>query len=111
MREPAKRFEDLVVWQKAHALVLGVYKETRRFPKEETYGLTRQLRRAAVSMPANNAEGFRRRGIADKVRFLNIAQASLEEASREARKRGITFALRGTLIAGTRQMPFRRSQR
>lgn len=76
---PAKTFEDLVVWQKAHALVLLVYRVSTDFPKTETYGLTSQLRRAAVSIPANIAEGFKKRGRADKLRFLNIAQGSLEE--------------------------------
>jgi four helix bundle protein len=76
---PAKRFEELKVWQKAHALVLGVYRYSAVFPKSELYGLASQIRRAAVSVPANIAEGFKRRGRPDKVRFLNIAQGSLEE--------------------------------
>lgn len=78
-RQPARQFEDLIVWQKAHALVLAVYRISQSFPRTETYGLTSQLRRAAVSVPANIAEGFRKRGIADKARFLNIAQGSLDE--------------------------------
>jgi four helix bundle protein len=78
-RASAKTFRDLRVWQKAHEFVLGVYRFSEGFPRVETYGLTAQLRRAAVSVPANIAEGFRRRGKPDKVRFLNIAQASLEE--------------------------------
>jgi four helix bundle protein len=78
-RPPAQKFEDLVVWQKSHALVLRVYKMTRSFPKEELFGLSAQMRRAAVSVPANIAEGFSKRGRADKARFLNTAQASLEE--------------------------------
>ena len=76
---PAKSFEQLIVWQKAHQFVLGVYRLTETFPRNETYGLTSQLRRAAVSIPANIAEGFKKRGRADKVRFMNIAQGSLEE--------------------------------
>lgn len=76
---PAKCFEDLIVWQKAHEFVLSVYRITENFPRTEIYGLTSQLRRAAVSIPANIAEGFKKRGRADKVRFLNIAQGSLEE--------------------------------
>ena len=78
-RKPARDFTDLIVWRKAHELVLAVYKLTRRFPKEETYGLTSQFRRAAVSVPANIAEGFRRRGSADKLKFMNYSHASLEE--------------------------------
>ncbi len=76
---PAKSFEQLIVWQKAHQLVLEIYRFTDSFPRQEIYGLTSQLRRAAVSIPANIAEGFKKRGRADKARFLNIAQASLEE--------------------------------
>ena len=78
-RQPAKCFQDLVVWQKAHRFVLSVYKVSAGFPKNETYGLTLQMRRAAVSVPANIAEGFRKRSKADKARYMNIAQGSLEE--------------------------------
>jgi len=80
MKCAAKSFQELVVWQKAHAFVLNVYRETHDFPKEELYGLTSQFRRAAVSIAANIAEGFKKRGKQDKVRFLNIAQGSLEES-------------------------------
>ncbi len=76
---PARIFEDLIVWQKAHEFVLTVYRFTGSFPKEETYGLVSQLRRAAVSIPANIAEGFKRRQKPDKARFMNMAQGSLEE--------------------------------
>ena len=79
-RQPARTFQDLVLWQKAHQFVLAVYRLTECFPGRELYGLTSQLRRAAVSIPANIAEGFRKRGKADKLRFLNIAQGSLEES-------------------------------
>jgi four helix bundle protein len=78
-RAPAKTFRDLVVWQKAHQFVLAAYQLSGRFPKDERYGLTSQLRRAAVSIPANIAEGFRKRSGPDKARFLNIAQGSVEE--------------------------------
>ncbi|MCG3146848.1 MAG: hypothetical protein PCFJNLEI_00282 [Verrucomicrobiae bacterium] len=78
-RLPAKTFRDLIVWQKAHQLVLEVYRWSEAFPKSETYGLTSQLRRAAVSIPANIAEGFKKSGRADKARFMNISQGSLEE--------------------------------
>ncbi len=80
MRKPAKSFQDLVVWLKAHALALEVYRATREFPRTELYGLTSQFRRSAVSVPANIAEGFRKRGAADKARCLNIAEGSLEES-------------------------------
>jgi four helix bundle protein len=76
---PARSFEDLEVWKKAHRLVLDTYKMTSRFPREELFGLTSQLRRAMVSVPANIAEGFIKRGKADKARFYNIAEGSLEE--------------------------------
>jgi four helix bundle protein len=79
MRTPAKSFQDLILWQKAHAFVLHVYTATRTFPKEELYGLTSQFRRAAVSIPANIAEGFRKQSKQDKARFLNISEGSLEE--------------------------------
>jgi four helix bundle protein len=76
---PAKTFEDLIVWQKAHQLVLSVYRVSASFPRSELYGLVSQLRRAAISIAANIAEGFKKRGPADKARFHNIAQGSLEE--------------------------------
>ena len=78
-RPPAKSFQDLTVWRKAHEMVLAVYALTAAFPKSETYGLSLQIRRSAVSVPANIAEGFRRRSRAEKARFLNIAESSLEE--------------------------------
>ena len=77
--KPAKSFEDLIVWQKAHAFALHVYKTTQKFPREEIYGLTSQFRRAAVSIPANIAEGFRKRSDQDKARYANIAEGSLQE--------------------------------
>jgi four helix bundle protein len=75
----SRTFEDVDLWRKAHFWVLAIYKFTETFPKHELFGLTSQLRRAAVSVPANFAEGFKKRGLADKVRFYNIAQGSLEE--------------------------------
>jgi len=74
-----EHFEQLEVWQKAHALVLQVYTLTEKLPSEEKYGLSSQMRRAAVAVPANIAEGFKRRSNHDKARFYNIAEASLEE--------------------------------
>ena len=79
MREKIQRVEDLIVWQKAHQLALAVYKETKKFPKEELYGLVSQMRRAAVSVPANISEGFRKRTKQEKKRFVTIAHGSLEE--------------------------------
>jgi len=80
MRTPAKTLEDLIVWQKSHQFVLNIYALTNELPKSETFGLISQIRRAAISIPANIAEGFKKKGKADKARFMNIAQGSLEEA-------------------------------
>ncbi len=80
MRESARSFKDLVVWEKAHNFVLDIYKYTAKFPSSELYCLTAQMRRAAVSIPANIAEGFKKKSKADKVRFYNIAQGSIEES-------------------------------
>jgi four helix bundle protein len=79
-RHPAQSFRDLLVWQKAHRFVLAVYEFTGHFPKQETYGLSLQMRRAAISIPANIAEGFRKRSRSDKARFMNMAEGSLEES-------------------------------
>jgi len=79
LSKPARTFQDLLVWQKAREFVLGIYAITKGFPRQETYGLSLKMRRAAVSIPANIAEGFRRRGKADKARFMNIAEGSVEE--------------------------------
>ena len=77
--EPAKNFTDLIVWQKAHKFGLDVYLFTAKFPREEIYALTSQFRRAAVSIAANIAEGFKKKSNKDKVRFYNISQGSVEE--------------------------------
>ena len=79
-RPAAQSFRDLVVWQKAHQFVLAVYRFTASFPRPETYGLSLQMRRAAVSIAANIAEGFAKRSQAEKARFLNVAEGSLEES-------------------------------
>jgi len=73
-----KRYSELIAWQKAIDLVEEVYKITKEFPREEVYGLTSQLRRAAVSVPSNIAEG-QMRSSRDFVRFLSIAHGSLSE--------------------------------
>ena len=79
MAEKIVKFQQLAVWQEAHQLVLQVYQATKSYPADEKFGLVSQMRRAAVSAPANIAEGFKRRGQRDKIHFYNIAQASLEE--------------------------------
>ena len=77
--QSTKSFRELDVWQRAHELVLAVYRATAEFPREERFGLISQMRRAAVSVPANIAEGFKRRGQGDKARFYNYSESSLEE--------------------------------
>ena len=72
-------FENIIAWQKAHQFVLTVYRITKSFPIEEVYGLTSQFRRAAVSIEANIAEGYKKLSKADKLRFMNISQGSIEE--------------------------------
>jgi four helix bundle protein len=75
----AKNFQDLIVWQKAHEFVLSVYHYSDYFPQKELSGLTSQFRRAAISIPTNIAEGFKKKSKTDKARLLNIVQDSLEE--------------------------------
>lgn len=74
-----QRYRDLEVWKRSHALVLRIYQLTKSFPDDERFGLTSQLRRATVSVPANIAEGSKRRKSQDYARFLNIAEGSLSE--------------------------------
>ncbi len=74
-----KSFKDLVVWQKGYKLVLEIYKITRDFPKSESYGLSQQMRKAAVSIPSNIAEGYGRIHKAEYKQFLSIAYGSLSE--------------------------------
>ena len=72
-------FRQLEAWQEAHRLVLMVYQVTKAFPGDEVFGLVAHMRRAAISIPANVAEGFKRRRIQDKLRFYNISEGPLEE--------------------------------
>ncbi len=76
-----RNFKDLLVWERAHALTLELYQATRAFPKEELYGITSQIRRAAASIGANLAEGCGRRTDGDFGRFLLIAMGSASELS------------------------------
>lgn len=78
-KKTIKSFTDLYAWQEAHKLVLIIYKITKNFPKEENFGLTRQMRRAAISITSNIAEGFSRNTIKDKYQFYSIAEGSLTE--------------------------------
>ncbi|NEN94758.1 MAG: four helix bundle protein [Moorea sp. SIO3I7] len=72
-------FKDLLIWQKAMDIAEKCYFLTKFFPKEELYGMVQQIRRAAVSIPANIAEGYGRRSTPEYIRFLNIAQGSINE--------------------------------
>ena len=72
-------FENIIAWQKAHEFVVFVYRVTEHYPKTESFGLVSQFRRAAVSIPANIAEGYKRLSKQEKLRFFNISQGSLEE--------------------------------
>lgn len=72
-------FKDLLVWQEGHKLVLSIYKNLKNFPKEEIYGLTSQMKRAAVSITSNIAEGFGRQGMKEKIQFYYLAHGSLIE--------------------------------
>jgi four helix bundle protein len=80
MSEKSQSFREVLVWQKAHALTLAVYRASEAFPKHELFALTSQLRRAAASIPSNFVEGFRKRTTPDKLKFYNIAQGSADEA-------------------------------
>ena len=75
-----QRYSELKVWERSHKAVLAVYRLSERFPRHEQFGLTSQLRRAAVSVPANIAEGSKRRTRQDYARFLNLAEGSASEA-------------------------------
>jgi len=77
--EKTVSFQQLLVWQKAHQFVLLVYKTTELYPQKEMFGLTSQFRRAAISIAANMAEGYKKKGYKNKIHFFNIAQGSLEE--------------------------------
>ncbi|HBT92580.1 MAG: S23 ribosomal protein [Parcubacteria group bacterium GW2011_GWD2_43_10] len=79
MQESIKNFTELRVWKEAHSLVLLIYKITKKFPKDEVFGLISQLRRAAVSVTSNIAEGFSRQSYAEKVQFYSLALGSLTE--------------------------------
>lgn len=79
MPRPIRDFTDLLAWQEGHKLVLDIYRLTKKFPKEEIFGLVSQMRRAAVSVTSNIAEGFGRQGYKEKIQFFYVAQGSLIE--------------------------------
>lgn len=74
-----KDFKDLLIWQKGMLIAEQCYLLTKKFPREETYGMTSQIRRASVSIPANISEGYGRNSKGDYIRFLNIAKGSVNE--------------------------------
>lgn len=84
MHNKTKSFEELLVWQKAHSLVLQIYKISQAFPSEEIFGLTSQLRRSAASITSNIAEGYGRVGKKDKQRFYNMSMGSVRELQNQS---------------------------
>jgi four helix bundle protein len=78
-----KNFTDLIVWKEGHKLVLFVYSLTKKFPKEEVFGLVSQMRRAVVSITSNVVEGFGRKGYREKIQFYYLAQGSLIELTNQ----------------------------
>lgn len=80
---PIKSFTDLIAWKSGHSLVLVIYKATKLFPKDETFGLTNQIRRASVSVTSNIAEGFSRQSYKDKIQFYAVALGSLTEVQNQ----------------------------
>lgn len=82
--EKIKSFKDLNVWREGHQLAIMIYRATRRFPKEEQFGLTNQMRRAAVSVTSNIAEGFSRNSYKEKAHFYSTALGSLTELQAQA---------------------------
>jgi four helix bundle protein len=84
LKEKIQSFKDLLTWQEGHKLVLIIYKLTNKFPAEERFGLTNQLRRAAVSVTSHIAEGFSRRTMKDKAQFYHMGLGSLTETENQS---------------------------
>ena len=96
----ARRYEDLIVWQKAHALTNSIYEITKTFPSTEKYTLVKQIRGSAISVPANIAEGFGRFHQKEKIQFYNIAIGSLNETENYLKQiKEINFVEVDTFIA------------
>ena len=103
----AHTFRDIKVWEKAHKLVLEIYKITGKFPSHEKYGLTAQIRRSAASVPTNIAEGYKRKSDKDFLHFLNIADSSLEETKYHCNcsaSRRISIIVRASSEAASREL-------
>lgn len=77
--EKIRNFTDIVCWKESHKLVIDIYKITKTFPKEETYGLSDQMRRCSVSITSNIAEGFSRKSVKEKIQFYYMSKGSLTE--------------------------------
>ncbi|MBI5555989.1 MAG: four helix bundle protein [Elusimicrobia bacterium] len=86
-----KTYRDLIVWQKAMCFVTEIYKQTRKYPKEELYGLVMQIRRSSVSVPSNIAEGYGRNSTDDYLRFIRISLGSIYEIQTQLK---IAFSLK-----------------
>jgi len=95
-----KNYKELKVWQKSYQLCLKIYKVTARFPKEERFGLTSQIRRAVVSVPSNIAEGYGRKTTADYIRSLYIAYGSNCELETQIQLSGDLGYIGGSLLEG-----------
>jgi four helix bundle protein len=96
-----KSFKDLIVWQKSYKLVLEIYKMTRSFPKSEIYGSSQQMRRAAISVPSNVAEGYGRKHKAEYNQFLAVAYGSLLELETQyLLARDLKYANKNQVIEG-----------
>src|SRR3989338_9170512 len=83
MNKKIESFTDLFAWKEAHKLVIFIYKVTKQFPKDEMFGLVNQIRRAAVSITSNIAEGFSRQSSKEKIQFYSIAQGSVTEVQNQ----------------------------
>ncbi len=104
-------FKELIVWQKAIELVKEVYFVTEKFPKNELYGLVSQMRRAAVSIPSNIAEGYKRKNLGEYIQFLSIADASSAELETQEiiskdLYRNINFSKMESLLTEVQKMLF-----
>lgn len=84
MNKCIKTFRDIIAWQKAYDLTLKIYKYTNKFPKNEEFGLRSQIRRASISIISNIAEGYKRNGKKDRIKFYNQAETSLEEVKTQS---------------------------
>ena len=83
IKNKIKSFTDLIAWKEGHSLVIEIYDITKKFPKDEQFGLTNQIRRAVVSITSNIAEGFSRQSLKEKAQFYSMALGSLTEVQNQ----------------------------